>query len=140
MISAKAYPSFGKWVRNRRKQLDLTQAELGRRAYCSEAIIRKIEADERKPSRQLAEMLIQALQISIAEREAFLQSARGIFIEELHLATGESYSHNLPTLLTSTIDRARDLSAVTSLLKDKTVHLVTLIGPPGIGKTRLSIH
>ena len=47
--------TFGAWLRTRRKQLDLTQAELGRRAGCSGAAIRKIEAGERKPSRQLAE-------------------------------------------------------------------------------------
>ncbi|UCG25637.1 MAG: helix-turn-helix transcriptional regulator, partial [Chloroflexota bacterium] len=39
------------------------QAELAQRAGCSAAMIRKIEADERKPSLQLAELLAQQLQI-----------------------------------------------------------------------------
>ena len=47
MTAAKTPATFGAWVRTRRKQLDLTQAELGKRAGCSEAAIRKIEADER---------------------------------------------------------------------------------------------
>jgi predicted transcriptional regulator len=37
--------SFGYWVRRRRRALDLTQKELARRAWCSVATIKKIEAD-----------------------------------------------------------------------------------------------
>jgi len=50
MIPNSRITSFGAWVRALRRQLDLTQAELGKRASCSEATIRKIEADERKSS------------------------------------------------------------------------------------------
>ena len=139
MTTAKTPATFGAWIRSRRKQLDLTQSELGKRAGCSEAAVRKIEADERKPSRQLAELLAQALEIPASEKETFLQFSRGVLIEEIRIEP-KSHPHNLPALLTSTIDRTRDLANVTALFKDKTVHLVTLIGPPGIGKTRLSIH
>jgi len=68
--------SFGNWVRRRRRALDLTQAELGRRASVSAAAIRKIEADERRPSRELAGLLAAALAVPDAERAAFLRSAR----------------------------------------------------------------
>ena len=134
--------TFGAWVRLRRRQLDLTQAELGQRAGCSAAAIRKIEADERKPSRQLADLLAQALAIPADEVDAFLQAARGLVLESLRVAPASARSapHNLPTLLTSTVDRAHDLQIVTRLLREEDAHLVTLVGPPGIGKTRLSIH
>ncbi|MFZ5882924.1 MAG: ATP-binding protein [Chloroflexota bacterium] len=131
--------TFGAWIKSRRRQLDLTQSELGKRAGCSEAAIRKIEADERKPSRQLAELLAAALEIPASERELFLQFARGVLVEEIRLAP-KTHAHNLPALLTSTVDRTRDLAHLSALLKDESVRLVTLIGPPGIGKTRLSIH
>jgi predicted ATPase/class 3 adenylate cyclase len=68
--------SFGVWVRRRRKALDLTQDALARRAGCALSMIRKIEADERKPSRQIATLLASALEIPAAEREQFLQAAR----------------------------------------------------------------
>ena len=139
MTAAKTPHTFGAWVRTRRKGLDLTQSELGKRAGCSEAAIRKIEADERKPSRQLAELLASALEIPTTEKDSFLQFSRGVLIEEIRIAP-KTHPHNLPTLLTSTVDRTRDLANVSEFVKDKTVHLVTLIGPPGIGKTRLSIH
>lgn len=130
--------SFGEWVRAQRRQLDLTQAELGRQAACSAAAIRKIEANERKPSRELAQTLAVALGIPAHQRQAFLQLARGVYTQELSHMPG-SGPNNLPVQLTSTIDRARDLAAVSALITEANAHLVTLIGPPGIGKTRLSI-
>jgi transcriptional regulator with XRE-family HTH domain len=68
--------SFGYWMRRRRKALDLTQAALARRVGCAEVTIQKIEADERRPSRQVAERLAEQLAIPLEERVAFLQCAR----------------------------------------------------------------
>src|SRR5262245_49293346 len=68
--------SFGYWLRRRRKALDLTQAELAQRVGCVVTTIKKIEADERRPSKQLAERLADILQIASTERAAFLQAAR----------------------------------------------------------------
>ena len=55
--------SFGYWLRRRRKALDLTQEALAQRVSCSGFTIRKIEADERRPSRQLADRLAAVLAI-----------------------------------------------------------------------------
>jgi len=68
--------SFGYWLRRRRKALDLTQAELAQRVSCSLDLIQKIEADARRPSRQLAEKLAECLGIAADERAAFVQAAR----------------------------------------------------------------
>jgi transcriptional regulator with XRE-family HTH domain len=69
--------SFGAWVRQRRRALDLTRDELATQVGCSIVTIRHIEADERRPSKQLAARLADGLQISSEERPAFLQAARG---------------------------------------------------------------
>src|SRR6266545_2777945 len=80
--------SFGYWVRRRRKALDLTQAELARRVGCAEVTIQKIEADERRPSHQIAELLAEHLRIPPAERPHFLQRARGeLATEQLPAST-----------------------------------------------------
>jgi class 3 adenylate cyclase/transcriptional regulator with XRE-family HTH domain/tetratricopeptide (TPR) repeat protein len=71
-----SHPSFGYWLRRRRKALDLTQEALAQQVGCSEVTIRKIEADERRPSRQIAERLAVVLAIAVDERAAFLQAAR----------------------------------------------------------------
>jgi predicted ATPase/class 3 adenylate cyclase len=53
------------------------------------------------------------------------------------LKTLESFPHNLPVPLTSFIGREREIAAARGLLSN--AHLLTLIGPGGTGKTRLSL-
>jgi len=53
------------------------------------------------------------------------------------LKTQKTVNHNLPVKLTSFIGRARELSEAKTRLADS--RLLTLIGPGGTGKTRLSI-
>lgn len=48
-------------------------------------------------------------------------------------------AHNLPVQPTPFIGRSTEIDDIKSLLMDPAVHLVTLIGPGGTGKTRLSI-
>jgi predicted ATPase/DNA-binding XRE family transcriptional regulator len=138
---------FGDWVRRRRRALDLTQAELGARVGASAAMIRKVEAGERRPSRELAELLAATLSVPAAEREDFLRVARGVAAVEklsitdqpLAMLAPAPAAANLPAPMTSMIDRVTDLAAVTALIQSDAVRLVTVIGPPGMGKTRLSI-
>jgi transcriptional regulator with XRE-family HTH domain len=68
--------TFGGWPKRRRRQLDLTQKGLVFQADCSVGTIRKIEADERRPSRQLATLLAQHLDIPLEHREPFITFAR----------------------------------------------------------------
>jgi predicted ATPase/class 3 adenylate cyclase len=69
--------SFGLWLRRRRKALDLTQADLAGRVGCAEVTIRKIEADERRPSRQIATRMADTLALAAQDRLAFLKAALG---------------------------------------------------------------
>ena len=49
-------------------------------------MIRKVEADERRPSRELAELLAAMLSVPVAEREDFLRCRRGVAaVEELSI-------------------------------------------------------
>jgi ATP-dependent Clp protease ATP-binding subunit ClpA len=50
------------------------------------------------------------------------------------LRAAEADAHFRPIL-----GRENEIAAVVTLLRDPDVHLVTLIGPGGIGKTRLAI-
>src|SRR5262245_3350333 len=69
--------SFGAWVRQRRRALDLTREELAAQIGCAAVTLRHIETDERRPSKQLAARLADCLQLAAEERPAFLQAARG---------------------------------------------------------------
>ncbi len=68
--------SFGDWLRQRRRSFDLTQAELARRVGCATVTIKKIETDERRPSREIATLLATQLQLAPEEREDFIRCAR----------------------------------------------------------------
>jgi predicted ATPase/class 3 adenylate cyclase len=53
------------------------------------------------------------------------------------LKTDEKSPNNLPPMLTTFIGRQNELSEIKSLIRDN--RLLTLLGPGGIGKTRISI-
>jgi WD40 repeat protein/serine/threonine protein kinase/DNA-binding XRE family transcriptional regulator len=69
---------FGNKVRKLRRQHDLTQEELARRVGCAAITVRKIEAGDLRPSKQIAELLAKALSIPLEERSEFVQQARSV--------------------------------------------------------------
>ena len=87
--------SFGAWVRQRRRALDLTLEELAAQIGCAAVTIRHIETDERRPSKQLAARLANCLQISAEERSAFLQAARGERATDRLAAPGAGVEHSV---------------------------------------------
>ncbi len=144
--------SFGQWLRQRRKALDLTQEELAERISCSSAFIRKIEAGQRGVSKQVAEAMADVLGVTPDERPAFLSFARGVGVGTVTDTQqfGVGLQHptyvstltaptNLPAQLTPLIGREADVTQVHGLLRREEVRLLTLTGPPGIGKTSLAI-
>jgi predicted ATPase/transcriptional regulator with XRE-family HTH domain len=136
--------SFGAWLGKRRKMLDLTRERLAQCAGCSVSALRKIENDERRPSRQLAELLAGCLQISPAECPTFLQVARGqLPVERLAVAPQPASSGPplpaLPVPPTPLVGRESELAALAQILADPRCRLLTLVGPGGIGKTRLAL-
>jgi predicted ATPase/transcriptional regulator with XRE-family HTH domain len=150
VIALTTVHSFGSLVRRQRKALDLTQAALAQRVGCAESLIRKIEAEERRPSRQVAERLAEALQIIPEERRLFVQVARGErTVAELRPAQPSPWQSAqpdphlpqsiLPTPLTPLVGRAAELLALDNMLADPAIRLITIVAPGGMGKTRLAI-
>lgn len=139
--------SFGYWVRRRRQALGLTQAELAVQVACSEVTIRKIEADERRPSRPMAERLAACLAVPAEEQDRFLaaalgeQSAAHLRLDGRPLLSAAQRSL-LPTPLPTPLPgREVETSQVVDLLlcgRRDAARLVTLTGPGGVGKTRLA--
>lgn len=157
--------SLGYWLRRRRLALDLTQAELAARVGCSESAIRKIESDERRPSAQVAQQLATVLGIAAKEQALFLQVARGDKSPERLAAldaptftpTARSPTLPLPTTAppitnsirplalrlpsptTACIGRDGERHEIAQILSQPACRVLTIIGPGGIGKTRLAL-
>jgi predicted ATPase/DNA-binding XRE family transcriptional regulator len=121
--------SFGRWLKCRRKARGLTQGELARQVGCAVVTLRKIEADELRPSRQIAARLTEQLGVGADEGASAVALARGERLPR---------RNNLPTPATSLVGRSEEVAAVVALLRGPS-RLVTLSGAPGIGKTRLGI-
>lgn len=135
--------SFGKWVKQQRKALDLTQHALAQRIGCALSTIQKIEIDARQPSPQMAELLADQLELAPDERSTFLHLARhqtSTAAPDLPIVVPPQVpSHPLPTPLTTLIGREWEVMTVRTTLLHSAVRLLTLTGPPGIGKTRLGL-
>lgn len=148
MVKAESQ-SFGELLKERRRELDLTQDQLAERVGCSPATIRLIEHGQRRPSRQIALLLAQSLRIPQSEQAYFLALARGASLsgsdnEYSAQLTPKNFQSpiptNLPTQLTHLLGRAGEAEALETLLLRSDVRLLTFTGPPGVGKTSLALH
>ena len=112
--------------------------------------IRKIGMGERRPSRQLAELLVKSLEILCENQTTFIKVARGeLSVEGLPSLipvrdaqpTGKPSPvyGNLPRKLTPFIGRQPELATLGQFLDDPQCSLLTLVGQGGIGKTWLAI-
>jgi predicted ATPase/transcriptional regulator with XRE-family HTH domain len=146
--------SFGAWLRQRRRELDLTQAELAARLFCAKGTVRRLEADDLRPSKQLAEQMAAVLAVPAEQRTAFIAFARtgaqdGSPVDFVRAqpapphppqpAARTARLYPLPSAASPLLGRAHTVEAAIELLLDPDVRLVTLVGPPGVGKTRLAL-
>jgi transcriptional regulator with XRE-family HTH domain len=135
--------SFGEWLKRQRNAAGLTQKQLAHQVGCAAITLRKIEADERRPSVQIAEQLADIFNIPEKERKQFLEFARGDWTsqpaETKQDSPWQEPRSNLPAPVTSLIGREKEITDIHEYLLREDIRLVTLLGPPGIGKTRLSI-
>lgn len=142
-----SFTTFGQWLKARRRELDLTQKALAYQVNCGAETIRKVEADRHRPSRELVEKLAQVLAIDEVDQAMFRQLARTP--QQAPHQTNQQSSvpaaHRLPQQLpsipfTSFIGRDADVQTLKSYLLRPEIHLLTLYGPAGVGKTRLASH
>jgi tetratricopeptide (TPR) repeat protein/transcriptional regulator with XRE-family HTH domain len=148
---SEAVPTFGDWVRSRRKALGLTQQQLGELVSCSEHAIRKIEAAERRPSHGLAQRLALHLQLATADVTAFLGAARiqpaiaSSACDPLNSASVPQVvalsrnSVSIPATL-PLVGRDRELTLLRKRigqLRGRRGRMVFIDGEPGAGKSRL---
>lgn len=119
----------------------MTQADLADAVHCAAITVRKIESDERRPSEQMAAALAAALQIDEPERERFVAAARAYLAPgRLSLTDdgiGATWLRRPPYPI---LGRAAEIEFAEESLAacGGSARLLTLTGPPGVGKTRLA--
>jgi len=142
--------TFGEWLREQRNSRKLTREEFANRVGCSVAMLRKIENDERKPSAQIAELIANCLDIPSEERGTFIKVARGEWrtdrlspvsqrVQRTDLPPAQTLSTNLPILPTPLIGRQHEVDELCKLLNTPHCRMLTVVGPGGMGKTRLAL-
>jgi predicted ATPase len=136
--------SLARLLRHYRERNDLTQEQVARRAggRLSVETIGNIERGRTQPRRYSLQQMMDALGLEPAERGEVLS----LWLGRVAVPAGGAPSRSpqplvtgLPPLLTPLLGREREQAAVRELLAAKAVKLLTLSGPPGVGKTSLAI-
>jgi len=120
---------FGSRLRALRTRAGLTQEELAERAGLSTNAVSMLErGNRRRPYPHTIRSLVEALGLTDSERAELESSvpSRGALVR-------------LPAAPTAVRGRDSQINAVTDLLIDERQRLVTLVGPGGVGKTRLGL-
>jgi transcriptional regulator with XRE-family HTH domain len=136
---------FGEWLKRRRRGMGLTQQQLAARINYSTVALKKIEAEERRPSAQIIQQLAEIFEIPQNEYKSFARFARGDWQAVSSGDTGDTpwhvsqiiHSSNLPISITSFIGREKERDEIIKLIGKN--RLVTIAGVGGIGKTCLAL-
>lgn len=142
-------PSFGELLRRHRLAAGLTLEDLAARAGLSAKGIGALERGERHaPRHETLALLADALQLPPAERATFEAAAHRSLHSPLPAISSQRVPaarsrprglRHLPLPPTPLLDRQREVAELRSLLHQGAVRLVSLTGPPGVGKTRLAL-
>ena len=129
--------SFGAQLKALREAGGFTQEELATIAGLSVHAVSALERGERRrPHVETARALSAALDLTGAARDAFFESARS---SPQATAVDELTGVPLPVPLTVLVGRDTDVQTLRQWLADPAARLITLIGPGGVGKTRLAL-
>jgi predicted ATPase/DNA-binding XRE family transcriptional regulator len=131
---------FGAVLRQFRDAAALSQEELADRAGLSRRGISDLERGARRaPWPETVRMLADALALDESDRATLLAAARPVAPKGGPSAPASPTMGSLPTPLTQLIGREIDVAAVRAELRHEDARLVTIVGPGGVGKTRLAI-
>jgi predicted ATPase/DNA-binding XRE family transcriptional regulator len=138
MTAADPRWAFGALLKRHRLRAGLTHERLAERSDLSPRTISDLERGvSRRPHRDTLELLIQALELSAAERSALESAAWAAAIGPVDLSTSGREAGSVPVHLTSFIGREEELRATRDRLR-RGARLLTLTGVGGGGKSRLA--
>src|SRR5712664_422245 len=125
---------FGILLKRYRTAAGLTQEALAARAQLSARTIADLERGiNRIPRHDTLELLLEALSLTVQQPALLLATVRP------EMTTPLPRTHSLPLSPTALIGREQEMARTLTFLQRDGVRLLTLIGPSGVGKTRLGI-
>jgi predicted ATPase/DNA-binding XRE family transcriptional regulator len=129
--------SFGAQLKALRLAAGFTQEELATIAGLSTHAVSALERGERRrPHFDTVRALSAALDLTGPTRDAFAASARPLTHA---LAFDELTGQSLPVPLTPLVGRDGEVQTLRRWLAETAARLITLMGPGGVGKTRLAL-
>src|SRR4051812_16379866 len=94
--------SFGVWLRKQRRAMDLSRQAFADQVGCAQITLRRIEAGTLKPSKDLANILLEKLGIPEAERPLWISFVRGLSgFPSKSIPLSSKPKSNLPAPLTT---------------------------------------
>ena len=125
--------SFGARLRRLREASGLSQEDLAHKAGLSSNAIGTLERGERRrPHPNTIRLLADALDLDDTHRGELIASVPA---REERIAAAST----LPIPPTPIVGRERDIRSIEAKFRQRETRLVTLVGPGGVGKTRLAI-
>jgi predicted ATPase/DNA-binding XRE family transcriptional regulator len=129
--------TFGAYLRGLRVTAGFTQERLAAIAGISVHAVSALERGERRrPHMETVRALAAALDLKDHAREALVRAARAQADES---AFDELSGFPLPVPLTPLVGRDSDVQTLEQWLSDPLARLITVVGPGGVGKTRVAL-
>jgi predicted ATPase/DNA-binding XRE family transcriptional regulator len=120
---------FGQELRRLRRRSGLSQETLAARAGLSPEAVSLLERGRRSPRMTTMRLLAQGLRLPESDRSALFASVN------LH----ERSAPSLPAFADRPIGRDNELRQIAELIERDDTRLLTLLGPAGVGKTRIAV-
>jgi predicted ATPase/DNA-binding XRE family transcriptional regulator len=128
---------FGDLLRRHRAAAGVTQEDLAGRAGLTPQAIGLLERGKRRqPHAYTVQKLAEALDLEGPALSEFEAAAKRATTQR---SADTIPVYRVPTPPTSLIGREREVASIATLLREEHVRLLTLLGPGGVGKTRLAI-
>jgi predicted ATPase len=146
-ILPESFTTFGELLRFLRVRNGLSQREFAAQVGYHYSHVNRFEKNIRTPPDRATLLATFAPVLKIENEPIWLAhllklaSLREIPAQpRMEKTDSEENIHPWPFSLTSIIGRTQETTQLTKLLLQQNVRLLTIVGPPGVGKTRLAIH